>query len=93
MIAQTSLEALRTIPLGARQTEVLRLVAAHPGRTAMELARLAGWADPNRCRPRLTELYHSGRVESCGQRPCGVTGRMSLCWRLLGPPAQGELGL
>ena len=70
--------------LGARQAEVLRLVAEHPGHTALELARIAKWGDPNRLRPRLVELVHAGYIEAAAYAELRPSP---------GPAAQGELGL
>lgn len=77
--------------LGRRQAEVLSLVRLNPGRTALELARIAKWGDPNRLRPRLVELAHAGYVEPAGSRECAVSGKAAMTWRLAGPVAQGEL--
>ncbi len=95
MIAQTKMQAYHDLKrdgqLGRRQQEVLSLVRLHPGRTAMELSELAGWSDPNRCRPRLVELARSGHIEPAGNRPCSVTGKACMTWRVAAKKEQGEL--
>ncbi len=79
--------------LGARQQEVLSLVRLHPKHTALELAKLAGWTDPNRVRPRLVELVEAGHIETAGNRECAVSGKLAMTWRVVMRRAQGELGL
>ena len=79
--------------LGRRQAQVLSLVRLNPGHTALELARIAGWADPNRVRPRLVELAEAGHIEPAGNRECAVSGKMAMCWRVPVRKAQGELRL
>ncbi len=95
MIAQTSRQSYHDLKsdgeLGRRQQEALSLVRLHPGKTAMELAKIAGWADPNRVRPRLVELAQAGHIEPAGNRTCAVTGKMCMTWRVKQTQEQGEL--
>ena len=79
--------------LGRRQADVLSLVRLNPGRTALELARIAKWGDPNRLRPRLVELAHAGYIEPAGNRECAVSGKAAMTWRVPARREQGELGL
>lgn len=82
-IADTSVTNYQEVKktLGERQRHVLDLVTKHPDRTARELARIDGVADPNEIRPRMTELYYHGLIKSSGRRRCDVTGKNASTWR------------
>ena len=49
--------------------------------TAREIAKKLGFHERNAAAPRLTELRKAGRVEPCGIRIDGTTGRPVTVWR------------
>ena len=87
-IRQTSLLAFQDeIPhLGKRQYEVLKAIRdcnrhrIFP--TDREIARLLGYADPNRVRPRRHELMEYGLIEEAGKKICPVSGKLAIAWKI-----------
>ena len=87
-VRQTSLLAFQDqLPhLGRRQLEVLKAIrdcnmhGIYP--TDREIARLLGYADPNKVRPRRHELMQNGLIEEAGKRKCKVTGKLALTWKI-----------
>lgn len=51
--------------------------------TAIEIAKELGFHERNATAPRLTELRKAGRVEPCGIRIDGTTGRPVTVWRII----------
>ena len=87
-IRQTSLLAFQDeIPhLGRRQYEVLKAIrdlnaqGIHP--TDREIARLLGYADPNKVRPRRHELMEYGLIVEAGKKICPISGKLALTWKI-----------
>ena len=72
--------------LHTRQWKVLRAIRdmtihGQPP-TDMEIARCLGYADPNRVRPRRKELADGQLIIPAGKRPCSVTGKTAMTWRV-----------
>jgi len=72
--------------LRGRQAWALGQVRANPGRTANELARLAGLSDPRTLNRRLCELRTQGLVKNTHARRCEVSGRQCMVWE----PGEGQ---
>lgn len=66
-----------------RETRKREILAVLDGRemTAREIAKKLGFKERNATAPRLTELRKAGRVEPCGIRIDGTTGRPVTVWR------------
>ena len=92
-----ALQQLRNdLQLGDRQRLVLDLIRDWPDSTDAELTKLlvkfhGGSPDPNRIRPRRTELVKRGLVNASGKRRCSVTGRLAYTWRVVTHDPQGRL--
>jgi len=94
-VQKTSLEAYEEIKstLGDRQTQVLKLLESiDRPLTNSEIAQQLGWSI-NRITPRVFELREKGLVEEDKKKPCPITGRNALTWRIVKPkkPIQGTL--
>ncbi len=78
----TSHEAAAKIrpKLKSLQRQTLLLIDEYPGRTATELARLGGHADPRRINRRISELAKRGSIVSKGVRKCWITGFDARTW-------------
>jgi Mn-dependent DtxR family transcriptional regulator len=83
MIQQTSLKAyLENIKsLGRKQKQVYHTLLRMKFATNMELAQYLGWSI-NRVTPRVKELREQGLVEVSDKRPCKITGRTAIEWRV-----------
>ncbi|HEC82511.1 MAG TPA: hypothetical protein ENI53_01315 [Thermoplasmatales archaeon] len=87
-IRQTSLLAFQDeLPhLGRRQYEVLKAIrdlnlhGIHP--TDREIAKLLGYADPNKVRPRRHELMEYGLITEAGKKICPVSGKLAIAWKI-----------
>jgi len=87
-VRQTSLLAFQDeIPhLGKRQYEVLKAIrdlnlhGIYP--TDREIARLLGYADPNKVRPRRHELMEYGLIVEAGKKVCPVSGKLAITWKI-----------
>ena len=66
--------------LGQAQLDALWLVQLYPGRTALELARVAGHGDPRKVNRRLRELARADLIEDYGETVDAITGRRCLRW-------------
>ena len=66
-----------------KETRKRKILAVLDGRemTAREIAKKLGFHERNAAAPRLTELRKAGRVEPCGIRIDGTTGRPVTVWR------------
>ena len=95
MIQKTSLEAYEEVKhnLGDKQAQVLNLLE-RVGRpiTNSEISVSLGWSI-NRVTPRIFELREKGLVDEAGKKPCPITGRSALTWKIVKPqrPIQGSL--
>ena len=87
-IRQTSLLAFQEqLPrLGRRQLEVLKAIrdlnlhGIHP--TDREIAKILGYADPNKVRPRRHELMEYGIIVEAGKKICPVSGKLAITWKI-----------
>jgi len=66
--------------LGEAQRRALDYVQRYPGRTALELSRLAGDGDPRRINRRLGELRAAGKIHRGESKPDPITGKSGYCW-------------
>lgn len=84
MIQSTSLAAYQAEvkpTLGERQAQVLEYLRHWPSLTNTEISK--GLAIPiNAITPRTNELVKRGLVEEAGKRPCQITGRTAIAWRV-----------
>lgn len=83
-VQETSLEAYEEIKptLGEKQRMVLSLLEKTiKPMTNSEIARALGWSI-NRVTPRVFELREKGVVAEAGKRPCTITGRNALTWKI-----------
>jgi len=80
--------AVKSGLVGSEQQRALGCVVRWPGRTATELAKLVGDADPRRINRRLGELERKGVVHRGNARRCSHTGRAAATWWAVGsaPP-------
>ena len=83
-VRDTSLLAYQQIKprLSDRYKMVMWTIRNYPNSTALELARHLGFQDPNKVRPRITELVDAGLVVSSGKRVDRFTGKLAYVWRL-----------
>lgn len=81
---ETSRQAAKEIAptLSILRTEALRLVKAHPGSTASELAEYDGHRDTRRIPRRLPGLERQGLIKRGPARACRVTGRQATTWEV-----------
>ena len=82
----TSLESYTQVELGEGQKVVYDALWEHTMRgvypTDRELTKTLDEDDPNKIRPRRFELMERGLIEEAGKRPCEITGRKALTWRI-----------
>lgn len=74
--------ALRLELSGDRKSHddiVLAAIARHPGRTGWELSRITGLMITS-VRPRLTGLFHDGKLTQGPARKCEVMGSPQRTW-------------
>ena len=67
--------------LGDRQQAVLDELGRHINRTNNELANFLGWPI-NTVTPRIFELRRMGKVVEDFKRPCRITGRTAIAWKV-----------
>lgn len=83
---QAASKHVRSGKAGIHRGIVLRLVQSHPGRTAVELWRLADESDratlkeKQEVRRRLTDLKRDGLVVQGRPRPCTAAGSTMVTW-------------
>ena len=71
-----------------RYDQIIECLTEKPNQTAKEIAcmmvskRMIPYADRNFTAPRLTEMFHDGRVEVVGKRECKWTHRMVSVYNL-----------
>lgn len=75
-----SIEAWRLLDLSEAREKALRIVEAHPDKTARELEQLTGHRKLN---ARLAELKRMGLVEETQVRYCTVSNRHAAQWRAI----------
>lgn len=63
-----------------RRQQIMEAIIEHGPMTVDELMDLLGYHDPNRIRPRLTELAHAGALCTIGKRQSRRSGRMVAVW-------------
>ncbi len=92
MIQTTSIEAYREnlAHLGDRQRQVLDAMHRY-GKpvTNKELSRMVG-LEINSVTPRIFELRSFGLVEEAGIRPCKISGRKAIAWKVADPPSEDK---
>jgi len=87
MVQPTSLDAFKSIQpvINKRQQQIVGLMMRHLHRyrnwTNREIADAFGW-DACQVTGRMKELREKGIVLYDGERPCTVTGRTVMAWRL-----------
>lgn len=80
---QAAREHVRSGQHGEQLHAVLKALRGQPGPvTSMELARAAG-LDRYACARRLPDLVRAGDVEQGEARPCRVSGRAAVTWRVV----------
>lgn len=77
---QTRRESYEAMDRETRRKRVLECLEVRE-MTAREIAEELGFHERNAAAPRLTELRKAGRVEPCGIRIDGTTGRPVTVWR------------
>jgi hypothetical protein len=60
----------------------LKLITEHPLSTMNEITELSGLKRET-IGPRFAELKRLGKIESPTKRPCGITGKTCLTWRVV----------
>ena len=79
---QTRRESYEAMDKETRKKEILAVLDGRE-MTAREIAEKLGFHERNAAAPRLTELKKAGRVEPCGIRIDGTTGRSVTVWRII----------
>lgn len=79
---QTRRESYEAMDRETRKREILVVLDGRE-MTAREIAKKLGFHERNAAAPRLTELKKAGRVEPCGIRIDGTTGRSVTVWRII----------
>lgn len=86
----SSLAARAKIPnLREAQDRALHFVMENPGRTAQELAAIAGDNGSRTIGRRLPELETMGLIERGDARHCAITGRLATTWNPIGVTVDG----
>ncbi len=67
---------------GARHQQIMQAIAEHGPMTVDELMDRLGYHDPNRVRPRLTELVKAGALRTTGKRESRSSGRIVAVWSI-----------
>lgn len=68
----------------ARRQQIMEAILEHGPMTVDELMDLLGYHDPNRVRPRLTELRQAGALCTIGKRRSRRSGKMVAVWAVKG---------
>lgn len=77
----SELAARAKVPhLREAQDRALGFVSDYPGRTAQELAKIAGDNGSRTIGRRLPELERKGLIERGAARQCAITGRLATTW-------------
>lgn len=64
----------------ARSQQIMEAIIEHGPMTVDELMDILGYHDPNRVRPRLTELTQAGTLCTIGKRRSRRSGKMVAVW-------------
>jgi len=67
--------------LGSRQAEVLEVIRSAKSITNTEISQKLGYSI-NRITPRTNELVKAGLVCEDEKRPCKITGRLAIAWKV-----------
>ena len=65
-----------------RQQQIMEAITKHGPMTVDELMDCLGYHDPNRVRPRLTELTQAGALCTIGKRRSRRSGKMVAVWAI-----------
>ena len=65
---------------GTRACEVLNAIINFPFQTSYEYAIMLRYDDPNKVRPRITELKQGGVIIAISKRKCAVSNVTSTTW-------------
>lgn len=65
-----------------RRQQIIETITEHGPMTVDELMDCLGYHDPNRVRPRLTELRQSGALCTIGKRRSRRSGKMVAVWAI-----------
>lgn len=68
----------------ARRQQLLEAIMEHGPMTVDELMDLLGYHDPNKVRPRLTELTDAGALCTVGKRRSRRSGKLVAVWAING---------
>lgn len=79
---ETSLLAYSELELNKMQTLVFETIQKLGCPTDLEIAKYLGFSDPNKVRPRRTELLNLGKITECEKRICSVSGKLVYSWRI-----------
>lgn len=63
-----------------RRQQIMEAIVEHGPATADELMDRLGYTDPNRVRPRLTELKQAGALCAVGKRKSRSSGKLVAVW-------------
>ena len=74
-----------------RRQQIIAAIAEHGPMTVDELMDRLGYHDPNRVRPRLTELTQSGALCTVGKRQSRRSGRQVAVWAINEQKRAGEV--
>ena len=82
-VQSTSVIAYRDIEptLGKKQQLIFGVLGLFANMTNNELARYLDW-QINTVTPRVFELRKLGLIEEGERRPCDVSGRLSIAWKI-----------
>lgn len=68
--------------LGEMTQAAYEAVKQYPYRTSKELAKKLGYTDPNKIRPRLTELKDAGLIYNPYKRICSESHLQAYVWSI-----------
>lgn len=83
VVISTSKKAYAEMDKESMRFFILRSVQKYPNKTGLELAKLLNFDDPNKVRPRLTELLHLGFVKRVRTRKCSISGKEAYTWEII----------
>ena len=89
---ETRRESYRRLEPGTRRQQILWALERYGPLTARECAAALGYSDLNAVRPRLTELYKQGLVETTGKRIDKLTALPVTEYRIKEGKRNGETG-
>ena len=65
-----------------RRQQIMEAIAEYGPMTVDELMDRLGYHDPNRVRPRVTELTHAGALCTIGKRKSRRSGKLVAVWAI-----------